>query len=379
LPIVSRCKVSCISQVVFLLIGFLCAVSPTFAQTEELWNRLYITNFASADVHVLDLTRDQTIAKIKVGSGPSAMAVSPNLEKVYVANLWSGTVSVISTAQNEVIGEIPIPCDCAKSGPFGLALTPDGGKLYVNNLNDGTVRVVDTTTNTVTSKIVGVHDWALRYIATSPDGEYVWAVGTGEGVVFVIRTSDDTLVTRINGVAAARHLAFSPDNTRVYVTSDKYHRLYALDAKKFELLKVIHFPRGSITTTVDICRNGKFAMVSNFQGKPSIIDIDPESPTYHQVTAEIPPNSGYQYCIFISPDGRFAYLTNQSDRGKSPNSLNVIDLRVGSATRNTIIKSLPLGTEPWGIAPVRQLPPASQTVATEVLNTALKEPQPPNP
>ncbi|NOT59266.1 MAG: YncE family protein, partial [Acidobacteria bacterium] len=126
----------------------LSATLPAFAQTEELWNRLYITNFASADVHVLDLNRDQTIAKIKVGSGPSAMAVAPNLEKIYVANLWSGTISIISTAQNEVIGEIAVPCDCARSDPFGLALTPDGSKLYVNNLSDGRVRVIDTATNT---------------------------------------------------------------------------------------------------------------------------------------------------------------------------------------------------------------------------------------
>ena len=357
LPRNTRCKVSCTSQVLSLLCLLFLTSVAAFAQTaEELWNRLYVTNFSSADVHVIDLSRDLTIAKINVGSGPSAMALSPNLDKVYVANLWSGTVSIISTAQNEVIGEIAIPCDCPKSGPFGLALTPDGAKLYVNNLNDGTVRIVDTATNKVTGKVAGVYDWALRYIAVSPNGEYVWAVGTGEGSLFVIRTSDDQLVTRINGVASARHLAFTPDSARVYVTGEKYNRLYAFDAKKFELLKVFHFPKGAGTVTVDVDRTGKFALVSNFQGKPSIVCTDPASPKYHTVLAEITPNSGYQYCIAVAPDSRFAYLTNQSDRGKSPNSLNIIDLREDSPTRNTIIKSLPLGKEPWGVMPVRQLP-----------------------
>ncbi len=372
LPGTRRCQVSCTSQVLSLFFTLLFSSLAAFAQTaEEPWNRLYITNFSSADVHVLDLNRDQTIAKIKVGSGPSAMAVSPNLEKIYVANLWSGTISIVSTAQNEVIGEIAIPCDCPKSGPFGLALTPDGAKLYVNNLNDGSVRIVDTATNRVTGKVAGVYDWALRYIAVSPNGEYVWAVGTGEGSLFVIRTADDQLVTRINGLPSARHLAFTPDGSRVYVTGEKFHRLYAIDAKTFSLMKVFHFPKGSGTITVDICQNGKFAMVSNFHGKPTLIDVDPQSPTYHRILSEITQFSNYQYCIAIAPDGRFAYLTNQSDRGKSPNSLNVIDLRPESATRFTIIKALPLGTEPWGIAVVKQTPPvAAQPAPT-------KEPQNP--
>jgi YVTN family beta-propeller protein len=358
--------------VFFVLWLIVCAPQWVAAQTEEPWNRLYITNFSSEDVHVIDLNQEQTIAKIKAGSGPTAMAVSPNLEKVYVANFWSGTVSVINTASNEVTHTIQIPCDCAKSGPFGLALTPDGLKLYVSNLSDGSIRVIDTATNTVTGKITDAYDWALRYLAISTDGEYLWAAGTGEGRLTVIRTSDDQVVTRIEGIAAARHLAFAPDGTRVYVTSDKYSRLYVLDAKEFKVMKVIRFKPGSITITVDICRDGKFAAVSNFHGKPSIVDIDPKSPTYHRIVKEIPPMSNYQYCIAVAPDGRFAYLTNQSDRGRSPNSLNVIDLRPDSPTTNTIIKSLPLGTEPWGIAIVKQAPPQPAAMPREA------EPRSPN-
>ena len=382
LPGAFRRQVSCSSQVLSLLCLLLLTSFITsgvaFAQAEEPWNRLYVTNFSSEDVHVIDLNRDQTIAKIKVGSGPSAMALAPNLEKLYVANFWSGTISVISTAQNAVIAEIVIPCDCAKSDPFGLAITPDGTKLYVNNLSDGLVRVIDTATNTVIGKIPGVYDWALRYIAVSPDGQYVWAVGTGEGVLFVIRTEDNQLIARVTGLASARHLSFTPDGSRVYVTGEKFSRLYAIDAKKFELLKVIHFPKGVGTVTVDVDKTGKFAMVSNFQGKPSIVCTDPASPKYHTVLAEITPNSGYLYCIVVAPDGRFAYLTNQSDRGKSPNSLNVIDLREDSPTRNTIIKSLPLGKEPWGIMPVRQLPSVVQAAPPETI-TEPAEVKPPQP
>ena len=99
-------KISCIPQVIFLFLLLFCAALKSSAQAEDPWNRLYITNFSSEDVHVIDLNTDQTIAKIRTGSGPTAMAVSPGLDKVYVANFWSGTISVISAASNSVMADI---------------------------------------------------------------------------------------------------------------------------------------------------------------------------------------------------------------------------------------------------------------------------------
>jgi YVTN family beta-propeller protein len=47
----------------------------------------------------------------------------------YVANSGDGTVSVIDTATNTVVGT-PIP---AGREPFGIAVTPDGRRAYVAN------------------------------------------------------------------------------------------------------------------------------------------------------------------------------------------------------------------------------------------------------
>lgn len=343
-------------RLLWLLLMTLLLCLPALAQTEDPWNRLYVTNFLSNNVSVVDLTAGKVMATIPVGKNPTGMAVSPDKEEVYVANMWSGTVSVISTAQNAVTHTIPIPTFNEPAVPFGLAMMPDGSKVYVTNLNDGTVRVIDTQTKKVVDTITAAYDWAMRYIAISPDGEYAWAIGTGDGKISIIRTSDNTVVTKILGLPSARHLAFTPDGTRAYVTGEKFSRVYVIDAVKFVLLSVIQFPAGVGTITTDICRDGKFAMVSNFFGKPTLIDIDPQSSRYHQIIGEVPPKSSYEYCIVIAPDGKFAYLSNQADRGATPNSINIIDLDADSPTRNTIINSIPVGTQPWGIAVVRQLP-----------------------
>ena len=58
------------------------------------------------------------------------MAVTPDGSKVYVANAFSSTVSVIATATNTVTATIPV------GDPAGMAVTPDGSKVYVTNNSD---------------------------------------------------------------------------------------------------------------------------------------------------------------------------------------------------------------------------------------------------
>ncbi len=337
------------------------ALAAPGKQDIQPWNRLYVTNFLSNNVSVVDLNAGKVMATIPVGNGPTGMAVSPDVEQVYVANSLSGTVSVISTAINQVTDTIPIPSFYRASAPFGLAITHDGAKVYATNLDDGTVRVIDTRSKKVVDTITKAYDWALRYIAISPDGEYAWAIGTGDGKVSVIKTDDNEVVAKIWGLPSARHMAFTPDGTRAYITGEKFSHVYVIDTKTYSLLTVIYFPAGATTNTLDISQDGRFAMISNFYGNPAKLDIDPKSPTYHKILAEVPPKSFYQYCIVISPDGRFAYLSNQADRGSTPNSINIIDLNPQSPTHDTIINSIPVGQQPWGVAIVRQQPNNTET------------------
>ena len=327
------------------------------AQDAMLWNRLYVTNLGSATVSVIDLNERKVISTIPVGYGPTGMAVSPNLERVYVGNIWSGTISVIATQTNTVETTIPIPSWWGTAAPFGLAMTPDGNQIFVSNLSDGTIRVVSTKSNTVIATITEAYDWALRYIVMAPNGEYAYAIGTGDGKISVIRVSDYKVVAKILNLPAARHMAVTPDGSRMYVTSDKHHKLYVIDAANYSLIDTISFPTGSGTITVDIDPTGKFALVSNFLGQVSMVDINPQSPAYNQIIGRVPPVSFYQYCIAIAPDGKTAYLSNQADRGGSPNSINLIDIDPDSPTPNTIFASIPVGTQPWGIAIVKQSPP----------------------
>ena len=96
------------------------------------------------------------------------MAITPDDEKVYVTNMASGTVSVISTFEKQVIDTIKVGTE-----PFGCALTPDGQQLYVANQSSDTVSVINTRRDEVIETIddVGVKPHG---IAITADGKKVF-------------------------------------------------------------------------------------------------------------------------------------------------------------------------------------------------------------
>ena len=108
------------------------------------------------------------IAEVKVGKEPWCVAITPDDEKVYVTNMASGTVSVISTYEKRVVDTIRVGTE-----PFGCALTPDGRKLYVANQSSNTVSVISTRRDEVTETIdnVGIKPHG---IAISDDGKKVF-------------------------------------------------------------------------------------------------------------------------------------------------------------------------------------------------------------
>jgi YVTN family beta-propeller protein/VCBS repeat-containing protein len=77
------------------------------------------------------------IDTITVGDGPTDVAVSPDGTRIYTANAFGDTVSVIDTATNTVIDTITVGPD-----PAFVAVSPDGTLAYVTNFGDDTVSVI---------------------------------------------------------------------------------------------------------------------------------------------------------------------------------------------------------------------------------------------
>jgi YVTN family beta-propeller protein len=80
-------------------------------------------------------------------------------QNAYITNSGDGTVSVIDTATNTVVGS-PITVGTA---PFGVAVTSDGSKVYVTNQGSNNVSVIATATNTVVGSPIPVGNAPIAF------------------------------------------------------------------------------------------------------------------------------------------------------------------------------------------------------------------------
>lgn len=131
---------------------------------------LWSVNPDNNSVSVFKVADDfnKKVAEIKVGKEPSCVAITPDGEKVYVANTESGTVSVIKAGRKKAVDTIKVGAE-----PFGCALTPDGRKLLVTNQSSNTVSVIDTHSDYVVTTIKKVGQ-KPHGIAIAADGKKIF-------------------------------------------------------------------------------------------------------------------------------------------------------------------------------------------------------------
>lgn len=177
-------------------------------------------------VSVFDLATNLPVARISSGTfdQPYTTTVSPDGSKVYFTNSAGQTITVISTATNQVLGTIG-----GFDGPSGLAIAGNVG--YVNNYgatpgvgsgNGTTVSAVNLTTGAIFATITT--NLAPAALALSPDGRSLYVVNytTGlpsAGTLQEISTSTNLVVRTLAGFSGPFGIAIHPDGTRAYVTN----------------------------------------------------------------------------------------------------------------------------------------------------------------
>jgi YVTN family beta-propeller protein len=191
-------------------------------------------------VRVVDLTTNTIVGTpILVGLAPASLAITPNGAFVYVINYvdgnpGTGTISIIQTSTNTVVGTIP-----GFSGPFSIVISADGNRAYVTNFGSNnfspvgnTVSVVDLNTNTICKTItVGTQPSG---IALTPDGRFAYVTNyntlylgpdftdltPGKGTVNIIDLCTNKVLcpVLVTGPSPAA-IAILSDGTRAYVAN----------------------------------------------------------------------------------------------------------------------------------------------------------------
>ncbi len=109
--------------------------------------RVYVTNFSSGDVSVLDAITLAPIAGSPFptgGTNPTELTINSAGTRVYINNQSSNNVSVLdATTLAPIAGS---PFGTGGGGPFGVVINPAGTRVYITNNSTSDVSVLDATT-----------------------------------------------------------------------------------------------------------------------------------------------------------------------------------------------------------------------------------------
>jgi YVTN family beta-propeller protein len=307
-------------------------VSPNLEGPHNIWiesgplkRYWYVTLINSGVLEQYDARTDELVARATLGASPANGVTSSDGSRVYVTR-WEetadrlGKVIVVEAASMSVIDTIEVGWR-----PHGIAISPDDHWLYTTNYNSDDISVVDLTLPepAEVSRIPVAPDldplrpaqYQPNEVILSPDGTQLFVALFVRPEMRVIDLVADSLLTVVTTGGTGFLEDLRPGATELYVA----------DWGK---------PGGGPGTSISIVNTASFG--------PATILQDP--------------NFSRPHGIAFSPDGRYAFVTNENVDGTAPphhptegggnnGNLVVID----TATRG-IVKILDLEPQSAGIA-----------------------------
>ncbi len=171
---------------------------------------LYVANLRSNNLTVISGASETTVATVPVGSAPYPPALDTANGDLYVANHGSNDVSVISPTSNSVVATIPVG-----TSPFTPTYDAANGDLYVPNNGSANVSVISGGTNTVIATVAvgGQPQTAL----VDPVTGNVYVANFAASNVSVISGSTNSLLATVAVGSSPRTPGYDPLSGNLFV------------------------------------------------------------------------------------------------------------------------------------------------------------------
>ncbi|MBN2284739.1 MAG: YncE family protein [Deltaproteobacteria bacterium] len=262
---------------------------------------LYLTNADDENiVTVIGLPRIWIKDVIDVGNTPYGIAVKPNGTRLYVANVYDKTLSVINPISNTVIDTIALG-----NGPYDVSITYDGRYVCVTNSDDNTVSVISTATNLVAGTIP-VGQWPHGLAAMPDERTYVYVANSHDGTVSVLRLATNEVIETVPAGTDPFNIVITPDGSTVYVTNFESDTVTVIDTADNSIITTIPVAAGPYD--IAVTPDGNYVYVTNFKADQlTVIDVEDNT-----IIDEIPLGDG-PFGVAVSNDGTQVYVANSFD------------------------------------------------------------------
>ena len=190
---------------------------------------VWVTTEGSRHVLQLDPAARRVVRAVRTGQEVTHQVVVVDAaDRVYTANIGSGTVTAIDAGSGVVLGHVP-----TGAGAEGIAVSPDGTKVYVANREAGTLSEVDVATNRVVRSLA-VGDFPIR-VKVRPDGREALVSNARGNEVVAVDLGRWVVDRRLAVGAMPVGILITPDNRTAYVANTQDDKISVIDLVHWRL------------------------------------------------------------------------------------------------------------------------------------------------
>jgi YVTN family beta-propeller protein len=307
-------------------------------------DRVYAAEQFSNTVSVVDPAGNTLVGVIRLGDPQPAnlsplyrgqvlvhgIGFSPDRRTIAVVSVASNSVTFIDTATNAVKHTTYVG-----RSPHEAFFTPDGSELWVTVRGENYVAVLDGTTYEEKTRITVPSGPGMQIF--SPDGMYGYVCSSFTPETDIITVADHKIVGRVTQASPfCPNIAATPDGKQVWFTLKDSGKVQVFNARPpFQIIKTID--TGPITNHVNFAHNvnGTFAYVT----VGGLNEVKVYRTSDFALVSAIPVGD-LPHGIWPSGDGSRVYVGLESGDG-----LTAID-----TLTNEVIATVPIGQAPQAIA-----------------------------
>ncbi|HEX6995259.1 MAG TPA: quinoprotein dehydrogenase-associated putative ABC transporter substrate-binding protein [Gammaproteobacteria bacterium] len=309
---------------------------------------VYVTNEDAGTISIISTASQRVVGEIDVGTRPRGVEVSASGDRVYVALSGSPKcpptmddeecekleadkskdgIGVVDVREGRIVQVLP-----GGSDPEEFDVDDAGRRVYVSNEDAGQMSIVDVETGDVIRTVpVGREPEGVRL---TPDGAHVYVTSESDHAVTVV----DTATGEASSISVGwrpRDVLFNRDGTRAYVSNEHGGSVAVVDVASQRVLETIMLPPGSLPMGLALSPDERRLYVANGRAQTvSVIDLE-DSEVISNVQVGARP-----WGIGLTSDGKFLYTAN----GPS-NDVSVVDTE-----SLNVVATIRVGDTPWGIA-----------------------------
>lgn len=238
-------KVSIFEDASLRLAKTLIVPGTPFGMAIDGLHRLWVTDWNSDRVSVINVQHGNILATLKVGRAPAGLAMFDG--QVFVANRESDSVSVVDTKLIKVVASIPVG-----RAPFAVAADAERKRVLVVNVQSGTLSLIDA--GTLAHRTVPTGGSMPYGVTSLPSGELIFVVNQQSGTLTALNVETLGVTKTIKVGSYPEGIAADPASKRAFVAnwfSDDVSVLDLEAGKQIARIKVGKGPRAVLLGNFD--------------------------------------------------------------------------------------------------------------------------------